>query len=182
MGFLRQEYWSGFPCPPPGYLPDPGIESSSLMSPALADGFFTTSATWEAHDVLCIKVKYAGWQCTALSYSFPNFEPGHCSMSGSDYCFLTHIQVFRRQVRRSGTPISLRIFQFVVIHTIKGFSVVKKAEVDVFQELPCFYHDPMNVANSISGSSASLKPSLRIWKFSVHVLLDYLEGFWESPC
>ena len=48
MGFSRQEYWSGLPCPPPGGLPDPGIESSSLMSPALARGFFTTSATWEA--------------------------------------------------------------------------------------------------------------------------------------
>ena len=48
MGFFRQEYWSGFPFPPPGDLPDPGIEPVSLMSPALAGGFFTTSATWEA--------------------------------------------------------------------------------------------------------------------------------------
>ena len=48
MGFSRQEYWSGFPCPPPGDLPDPGTEPISLMSPALADGFYTTSATWEA--------------------------------------------------------------------------------------------------------------------------------------
>ena len=48
MGFSRQEYWSGLPCPSPGDLPDPGIEPMSLMSPALADGFFTTSATWEA--------------------------------------------------------------------------------------------------------------------------------------
>ena len=48
MGFSRQEYWSGLPCPPPGGLPDPGIESSSHMSPALAGGFFTTTATWEA--------------------------------------------------------------------------------------------------------------------------------------
>ena len=47
MGFSRQEYWSGLPCPPPGDLPDPGIEPASLMSPALADGFFTTSAPWE---------------------------------------------------------------------------------------------------------------------------------------
>ena len=49
MGFSRQEYWSGLPCPPPGDLPDPGIEFASLISPALAGGFFTTSATWEAH-------------------------------------------------------------------------------------------------------------------------------------
>ena len=48
MGFSRQEYWSGLPCPPPGDLPHPGIEPASLMSPALADRFFTTSATWEA--------------------------------------------------------------------------------------------------------------------------------------
>ena len=46
MGFARQEYWSGLPCPPPGDLPDPGIKSVSLMSLALAGGFFTTSATW----------------------------------------------------------------------------------------------------------------------------------------
>ena len=48
MGFSRQEYWSELPCPPPGDLPDPGIEPASLMGPALADGFFTTSSTWEA--------------------------------------------------------------------------------------------------------------------------------------
>ena len=48
MGFSRQEYWSGLPCLPPGSLPDLGIEPVSLMSPALAGGFFTTSATWEA--------------------------------------------------------------------------------------------------------------------------------------
>ena len=47
MGFSRQEYWSGLPCPPPGDLPDPGIEPSSLMPPALTGGFFTTSTTWE---------------------------------------------------------------------------------------------------------------------------------------
>ena len=47
MGFSRQEYWTGLPCPPPGDLPDPGIEPASLMSPALAGGFFTTSAIWE---------------------------------------------------------------------------------------------------------------------------------------
>ena len=50
MGFSRQEYWSGLPCPPPGDLPDSGIEPESLMSPALAGRFFTTSATWEAHN------------------------------------------------------------------------------------------------------------------------------------
>ena len=49
MGFSRQEYWSGLPCPPPGDLPDPGIKPASLTSPGLVGGFFTTSVTWEAH-------------------------------------------------------------------------------------------------------------------------------------
>ena len=56
MVFSQQEYWSGFPCPPPGDLPDPGVEPASLMSPALAGRFFTTSATWEAHGLRCVCV------------------------------------------------------------------------------------------------------------------------------
>ena len=64
-------------------------------------------------------------------------------------------------------PISFRIFQFVVIHTVKGFSVVNKAEVDVFLELLLF-DDPMDIGDLISGSS---KPSLNVWKFTVQVLL-----------
>ena len=66
---------------------------------------------------------------------------------------------------------------FVVIHTVKGFGVVNK-EVDVFLELSCFFYDPMNVGNLISGSSAFSKSSLNIWKFLVHVLLKSgLENF-----
>ena len=61
--------------------------------------------------------------------------------------------------------------QFVVIHTVKGFSVVNEAEVDVFLEFPCFLHDPMNVGSFISGSSAFYKHSLNVWKFLVHILL-----------
>ena len=61
--------------------------------------------------------------------------------------------------------------QFAVTHKIKGFSVINEAEVDVFVEFPCFLHDPTRVGNLISGSSASLKPSLYIWKFLVHILL-----------
>ena len=61
--------------------------------------------------------------------------------------------------------------QFVVIHTIKGFSIVSEAEVDVFLEFPCFFYDPAYVGNFISGSSAFSKSSLYTWKFSVHVLL-----------
>ena len=68
--------------------------------------------------------------------------------------------------------------QFVVIHTVKGFGVVNKAEVDVFLELSCFFDDPKDVGNLISGSSAYSKTSLNIWKFTVHVLLKPgLENF-----
>ena len=68
--------------------------------------------------------------------------------------------------------------QFIVIHTVKGFGVVNKAEVDVFLEFPCFFDDPVDVGNLISGSSAFSKSSLNIWKFMVHVLLKPgLENF-----
>ena len=67
---------------------------------------------------------------------------------------------------------------FAVIHVVKRFSVVKEAEVDVFLELSCFFCDPMDVGNLISGSSAFSKCSLNLWKFSVHVLLKPgLENF-----
>ena len=78
----------------------------------------------------------------------------------------------RRQVRWSGVPISWRIFQFVVIHIVKGFSIVNEAQVDVFMEFSCFFYDPEDVGNLISGSSAFSKLSnLYIWDFSFHVLL-----------
>ena len=68
--------------------------------------------------------------------------------------------------------------QFIVIHTVKGFGVVNKAKVDVFLELSCFFNDPADVGNLISGSSAFSKSSLNIWKFTVHVLLKPgLENF-----
>ena len=67
---------------------------------------------------------------------------------------------------------------FVVIHTVKGFGIVNKAEVDVFLELSCFFDDPADVGNLISGSSAFSKSSSNIWKFTVHVLLrPSLENF-----
>ena len=68
--------------------------------------------------------------------------------------------------------------QFVVIHTVKGSGVVNKAEVDVFLDLFCFFYDPADVGNLISGSSAFSKSSLNIWKFTVHMLLKPgLENF-----
>ena len=78
----------------------------------------------------------------------------------------------------SDIPICLRIFPFVVNHTVKGFAIVNEAEIDVFLELSCFSADPADVGNLISGSSAFSKTSLNIWKFTVHVLLKPgLENF-----
>ena len=90
----------------------------------------------------------------------------------------------RSQIRWSGIPISLRIFHNLVIHTVKGFGIVNKAEVDVFLELSCFFSDPEDVGNLISGSSALSKSSLNIWKFMVPVLTveAWLEEFWALLC
>ena len=71
--------------------------------------------------------------------------------------------------------------QFVVIHTVKGFGIVNKAEIDVFLELSYFFNDPKDGANLISGSSVISKSSLNLWKFMVHVLLKSgLENFEHS--
>ena len=74
--------------------------------------------------------------------------------------------------------------EFVVIHTVKGFGIVSKAEVDVFLELSCFFSDPTDTGNSISGSSAFSKSSLNIWKFTIHILLkpglENLEHYFAS--
>ena len=68
--------------------------------------------------------------------------------------------------------------QFIVFHTVEGFSIVNKAEIDVFLELSCFFDDPADIGSLISGSSAFSKTSLDIWKFTVHVLLKPgLENF-----
>ena len=83
-----------------------------------------------------------------------------------------------RQVRWSDIPISLRVFQFAVIHIVKGFSIVNEAEADDFLEFSCFFCDPADIGNLISGASAFSKFSMNIWKFSVHVLLrPRLNGF-----
>ena len=68
-------------------------------------------------------------------------------------------------------PISFRIFHSLLLHTVKGYGIVNKAEIDVFLELSCFFNVPADVGNLISGSSAFSKTILNIWKFTVHVLL-----------
>jgi len=87
-------------------------------------------------------------------------------------CFLTCIRVSQEASKVVWYSHPFRNFsQFVLIHTVKGFSVVKEAEVDVFLEFSCFFYDPPDVGNLITGSSAFSKSSLYIWKFSIHVLL-----------
>ena len=68
--------------------------------------------------------------------------------------------------------------EFVVVHMVKGFGIVNKAEIDVFLEIACFFDDPMDVGNLICSSSAFSKSSLNIWKFTIHILLKPgLENF-----
>ena len=107
-----------------------------------------------------------------MSYSFPNFEPVHCSMSSSNCCFLTCIQVSWETSKVIWYSYLFKNFpQFVVICTVKGFSVINGAEVDIFMEFPCFLHDSVNVGSLISSYSDFSKSCLYIWKFSIRVLL-----------
>ena len=111
---------------------------------------------------------------------FSIFEPVCCSRSGSNCCFLTCIQISLYIGCRLVVWYShlLKNFpQCIVIHTVKGFGVVNKA-VDVFLKFYCFFDNPADVGNLISGSSAFSKTSLNIWKFMVHILLKLgLENF-----
>ena len=101
-----------------------------------------------------------------------NLERVCCSMSVSNCCFLICIQVSQEAGKVVWYSHLFQNFpQFVVIHTVKGFSIVNEAEVDIFLEFPCFLSDRTNVGNLIPGSSAISKPSLFTWKFLVHVLL-----------
>ena len=100
---------------------------------------------------------------TTLTYYFSNLEPVCCSMSSSNCCFFTCIQISQEAGNVDWYSHLFKNFsQFVVIHTVKGFGVVNKAEVDVFLEFSCFFYDPTDVGNSISGSSAFSKSSFNI--------------------
>ena len=119
----------------------------------------------------------------ALTYFFPDLEPVCCSMSSSNCCFLTCIQISQEAGLVWYSHLLKNFPQFVVIHTVKGFGIVNKAEVDVFLEFSGFLYDPADVGNLISGSSAFSKTSLNIWKFMVHGIVEaWLGEFWASPC
>ena len=110
-------------------------------------------------------------------------------MSSSNCCFLACIQVSQEAGQVVWySHLSQNFPQFIVIHTVKGFGIVSKSEVDVFLELSCFFDDPADVGNLISGSSAFSKTNLNIWKFMVHVLLKpglensehYFTSIWDE--
>ena len=110
-------------------------------------------------------------------------------MSSSNYCFLTCIQVSQEAGQVAWYSHLFQNFpQFIVIHTVEGFGVVNKAEIDVFLELPCFFDDSVDIGNLISVSCAFSKTSLNIWKFSVCVLLKpglenfehYFTSMWDE--
>ena len=100
-------------------------------------------------------------------------------MSSSNCCFLTCIQISQEAGQVVWYCHLFQNFpQLIVIHRVKGFAIVNEAEIDVFLELSCFFNDPADVGNLISGSSAFSKTSLNIREFTVHVLLkSSLENF-----
>jgi len=120
-----------------------------------------------------------------LDILISRFGPVFCTMSSSNCCFLTWISQEAVQVVWY-SQLFKNFPQFVVIHTVKGFGIVSKVEVDVFLELSCFFNDPIRVGNLISGSSAFSKSSLNIWRFTVLLLLkpglENFEHYFTSVC
>ena len=121
-------------------------------------------------------------------YSSSYLEPVCCS-SSSNCCFLICIQVSQEAGQVVWYSLLFKNFpQCVVIHTVKDFGIVNKAEIDVFLELSCFFDDLADVGSFISGSSAYSKTSLNIWNFMVHVLLKpglenfehYFASMWDE--
>ena len=118
-------------------------------------------------------------------YSFPYLKPVCCSMSSSNCSFLICIQISQEARQVVWYSHLFQNFpQFIVIHTAKVFGIVNKAEIDVFLEPSCFFDDPADVGNLISGSSAFSKSSLNIWESMVHVLfkpgLENFEHYFAS--
>ena len=112
-------------------------------------------------------------------YYLPNLEPVCSFMSSSNCCFLTKIQTSKEAGKVIWCSHLLKNFpQIFVIHTVKGFGIVNKAEIDVFLELSCFFRWSTDVGNLTFGSSIFSKSSLDIWKCAVHILLKLsLENF-----
>ena len=120
-------------------------------------------------------------------YSLPYLEPVCCSMPSSNSCFLACIQISQEACQVVWYSHFFQNFpQFIVMHTVKGFGIVNKAETDVSLELSCFFDDSADVGNLISGSSAFSKTSLNIWKFTVPILLKpglkNFEHYFTSVC
>ena len=115
----------------------------------------------------------------SLYNPFSYLGPVCCSISSSNCCFLTCIQISQEagQVVRY-SHLFLNLPQFILIHTAKGFGIVNKAEIDAFLELSCLFYDPADVGTLIGGFSTFAKSGLHIWKFMVHILLKPgLENF-----
>ena len=121
--------------------------------------------------------------------TWSTMEPVCFSMSSSNCCLLTCVCISQE----AGQVVWYsHLFQnfphFVMVHTVKGFGIINKAEVDIFLELSCLFDDPTDVDNLISGSSAFSKASLNVWKFSVHILLKpglekfeyYFASVWDE--
>ena len=106
-------------------------------------------------------------------YSFSHLEPVCCSMSSFNCCFLTCLQISQEAGQVVWYSHLFKNFpQFIVIHTVKVFGIVNKAEIDVFLELFGFFDAPTDAGNLMSGSSAFSKSSLNIWKFTIHLILE----------
>ena len=105
-------------------------------------------------------------------YSFLDLEPISCFIRGSNCGFLTCKQVSQETGKMVWySHVSKSFSQFVMIHSLKGFSIVDETETDAFLKYPCFLYNPVNIGNVISGSSSFSKPSLNIWKFLVRIML-----------
>ena len=133
-------------------------------------------------------------------YSFSYLEPVCCSMSCSNYCFLTCIQISQEVGEVVWYPHLFKNFpEFVVVHTIKGFGIVSKAEVDIFLGLSCFFNDPMDVGDLISGEQGVWLPHLQScsthpngWGspspgrkelgLKVSLIFEFLIPIWELHC
>ena len=115
----------------------------------------------------------------ALMHSFPNLDPVCCSMSCSNCCFFIWAKISQEAGQVIWYSHLFQNFpQFIVIHTVKGFGIVNKAEIDVFLEFSYFFNGWTDLSSLISGSSVFSKSSLNICKFTVHILLKLrLENF-----